>query len=67
MSLIILGIMVLCGASAQAIGVTAIALGILQLLLMFITKIIQNQNSYEKTPPTPSPHLQQPLSRKHLA
>lgn len=34
--------MVLCGASAQAIGITAIALGVLQLLLMFIPKVITN-------------------------
>lgn len=38
--------MVLCGASAQAIGITAIALGVLQLLLISIQKVILNQNIY---------------------
>ena len=31
--------MVLCGASAQAIGITAIALGVLHLLLILIQKV----------------------------
>ena len=35
--------MVLCGASAQAIGITAIALGVMQIVLTFATKAIQNK------------------------
>ena len=46
MSLIILGLMVLCGASVKTIGITAIALGALHMLLTSIIKIIQNQNSH---------------------
>ena len=42
MSLVILGIIVLCGASTQAIGITAIALGVMQNVLTFATKAIQN-------------------------
>jgi hypothetical protein len=38
MSLVILGIMVLCGASAQAIGIVAIALGVMQITLTFAKK-----------------------------
>ena len=42
MSLVILGIMVLCGASRQAIGIVAIASGVMQIALTFVTKAIQN-------------------------
>lgn len=34
--------MVLCGASAQAIGIVVIASGIMQIVLTFATKAIQN-------------------------
>jgi hypothetical protein len=42
MSLVILGIMVLCGASKQVIGVVAIASGVMQIALTFATKAVQN-------------------------
>lgn len=43
MSLVILGIMVLCGASTQVTGATAIALGVMQITLTFAIKAIQNK------------------------
>jgi hypothetical protein len=39
MSLIILGIMVLCGASMKAIGIAAIVLGVVKIIEVLIPKV----------------------------
>lgn len=41
MSLIILGIMVLCGASAKTIGVSAIMFGVAKIIGTFILKVVE--------------------------
>lgn len=41
MSLIILGIMLLCGASAKTIGVSAIIFGVFKIIGTFILKLVE--------------------------
>lgn len=41
MSLIILGIMVLCGASAKTIGVSVIMFGVVKIIGTFILKVVE--------------------------